>query len=85
CASCSLHPQMESTPRNIRNSKIIFFLVLQSGMISRQSHGKELTLYIGTGGKRQKVFTELVSMEKRGGSQMSLWLPKLIPQAFFAL
>ncbi|MDG1354728.1 MAG: hypothetical protein P8P90_00640 [Opitutales bacterium] len=35
--------------------------------------------------KRQKVFTVQVSMDKRGGSQMSLWLPKLIPQAFFAL
>ena len=69
----------------MRHSEIIFFITLLSGMISRHSHEEELTPYIGTGGKRQKVFTELVSMEKRGGSQMSLWLPKLIPQAFFAL
>ena len=36
----------------MRNSKIIFFFILLSGMISRYSHGEELTLYIGTGGKK---------------------------------
>ena len=69
----------------MRNSKIIFFLVLQSGMISRQSHEEELTLYIGTRGKRRRVFTVLVSINQRGDLQMSLWLPKLISKAFFGL
>jgi len=43
---------MESTPSNMRNSKIIFFFILLSGMFSRYSHEEELTLYIGTGGKK---------------------------------
>ena len=36
----------------MRNSKIIFFFIILSGIITRYSQGEELTLYIGTGGKK---------------------------------
>jgi hypothetical protein len=41
----------------MRNSKIIFFFILLTGLISRYGHGEEFTLYIGTGGKKSQAST----------------------------